>query len=311
MSLINQMLRDLEQRDPAAPLPGQPSTAVQRRRRISRWWWLTLLLPAIALYRNPSSSIHPSTSPAPDAPQAVAINDKALETMILIPPNSPVLALHISVKPNPPLILKPLSLKSTNTSGVKTALKTDKSATGLYQQAKQYSSRLMQTETLREALQLDPNYLPARTLLLQILLQSHATHTELGNFVEDSLSHFPSNPFFIKTRAQLYVQQRDFTAAIQLLERLDSDSVSDNGYLALQAASYQQLQRFPEAVKLYSKLTQNQADKAENWLGLGICLDKLNQTPAASLAYQQALDKNTLNADVVSYIKQRLSAMTP
>jgi tetratricopeptide (TPR) repeat protein len=134
---------------------------------------------------------------------------------------------------------------------------------------------------------------------------------ELDEFLDDSLALFPNNLLFIKTRAHLYVQQKNFAAAVNILERIDADTVDDSPFLALLAAGYQQLQHFPQAARIYQRLSQIQPDKAENWLGLAIAQDKLNQSQAAVQAYRQALDKKTLNAEVVSYIKQRLTALNP
>ncbi len=178
----------------------------------------------------------------------------------------------------------------------------------LYHQAQISQSAASSRDALLTALALDPHYLPARTLLLQTLLKMHASDAEINAFTEKSLQLFPDNLLFIKTQAHLYVQQKRFNEAIQLLEQIDAKRVEDSGYLSLLAASYQQLQRFPQAERIYQKLTQIQPDKAENWLGWAICLDKLNQPQDAARAYREALNKNTLNSQVVDYINQRLSA---
>jgi tetratricopeptide (TPR) repeat protein len=146
-------------------------------------------------------------------------------------------------------------------------------------------------------------------LLLQTLLKYRASPAEIAAFVQESLELFPNNLLFVKTQAHLYVQQKNFAAAVSLLERIDSNTVDDPAYLALLAAGYQQQQQFARAEPIYRRLTELQADKAEYWLGLAMNQDKLNQTQAAAESYRQALDKNTLNAEVVSYIKQRLDAL--
>jgi len=164
-------------------------------------------------------------------------------------------------------------------------------------------------ENLLDALKLEPTHLPARTLLLQTLLKYRASPAEIAAFVQESLALFPNDLLFVKTQAHLYVQQKNFAAAVSILERIDSNTVDDPAYLALLAAGYQQQQQFTQAAPLYRRLTELQADKAEYWLGLAMNQDKLNQIQAAAESYRQALDKSTLNAEVVSYIKQRLDAL--
>ncbi|PPD32794.1 MAG: hypothetical protein CTY19_10050 [Methylomonas sp.] len=179
----------------------------------------------------------------------------------------------------------------------------------LYRQSSTNASRMMRQETLKEVLQLDPRHLAARQQLLQILVQEHA-NLALKQFLDESLGWFPDNLGFITTLAHYHVQQKNFAAAIETLERVDSFRINDPHYLALLAASHQQQQQFIQAQTVYQKLTQLQPEKAENWLGLGICADKLQQNDSAQQAYQEALAKNTLNTQVVDYINQRLSALT-
>jgi hypothetical protein len=168
------------------------------------------------------------------------------------------------------------------------------------------SSRILQLDSI---LQVNPQFLPARKLQLETLIKTKAPPEELSNFVDDSLEIFPNNLLFKKTRAHLYIQQKNFVAAINVLENDNFESNTDSEYLALLAGSYAQLQRYPQAASIYLKLTQINADKAENWLGLAVSEDKLNQPQLAISAYQQALDKNTLQGEVVDYIKQRLQVL--
>lgn len=365
MSLINQMLRDLEQRNNQNPKSAQPLNVriADKPARGKRLLWLLPLmaLPAAYLWYQAQPG-RPAPQPAAPVDAAViAVPEPAVERNQSQPPASPPpgeriesTALPISTVPTPNASLAepqqpasehsivnkppqavaksqvavpkqaeatppPPAERSRNPSPASMPIerpKTAKASTpgeraeALYRQAQHSASALMTQENLKEALQLDPHYLPARTLLLQTLLKSHAD-AELGEFVDDSLQLFPGNLLFIKTRAHLYVQQKNFAAAVNILERIDADTVDDGAYLALLAAGYQQLQRFPQAARIYRQLTQIQPDKAEHWLGLAIAQDKLNQSQSAVQAYRQALDKKTLNAEVVSYIKQRLSVLTP
>lgn len=345
MSLINQMLRDLEQRNNQNPKSAQPLN-VRIAGKPARGKRLLWLLPLMAL---PAAYLWYQTQPGRPAPQpaapvdaaVIAIPEPAVERNQSQPPASPPpnvspaepqqpASEQTIVNEPPQAVAKsqaavpkqaeatppPPAERSRNPLPASAAVDRAKTSTpkeqaeALYRQAQHSASALMTKENLKEALQLDPHYLPARTLLLQTLLKSHAD-AELGEFVDDSLQLFPSNLLFIKTRAHMYVQQKNFAAAVNILERIDADTVDDGAYLALLAAGYQQLQRFPQAARIYRQLTQIQPDKAEHWLGLAIAQDKLNQPQSAVQAYRQALDKKTLNAEVVSYIKQRLSVLTP
>lgn len=332
MSLINQMLRDLEQRNRQAAKPApklELRSAPQDKPGGGLPWLVGTAIALGLLYlwqqqqpgqpnRQPapaavaSAPIEPRPAPPqlsidiPPAPpiaqtsQAltplVANNDQ--QTLVInpaIPAESP-LAEHSPAAPVP--ALKPLKTPSPS-----------QQAEALYRRAQASNSPSTIREYLQKALTQNPSHLPARSMLLQTLLKAGVGTEEIGEFVEDSLQLFPDNLLFVKTRAHLYVQQKDFAAATRVLEKIDANTVADSAFLALLAAAYQQQQAFPQAEQTYRRLTQLQPDKAEHWLGLAISQDKLGQPQAARESYSRALEPNTLDAEVVNYIKQRLGAL--
>lgn len=326
MSLINQMLRDLEQRQ--GPQSSQPAASIhaapeQPPRR--HWPWL---LPAMlaALYYGWNEYQHQPSPTPPSAPidsvQAPAPS-QPIETSpqpIAAPTTSP-LPIAIPQPTSTPLPTPKPTAVPTAKPGVSPALNQptttrpgrrsqppssqNRQVQALLQQAQNSSSLLMRKETLKEALQLDPENLAIREQLLEVLIKS-GNGNELNRFLNDSLQRFPNQPSFITSLAQLQIQRKEFAAASGTLERIRSN---EPGYLTLLAGSYQQQKRYRDAAEIYQRLTAGQPDKAEHWLGLGICSDNLSQKSAAIEAYQQALAKNTLNAEVVDYINQRLSAL--
>ncbi|MGD0961143.1 MAG: tetratricopeptide repeat protein [Methylomonas sp.] len=334
MSLINQMLRDLEQRH--AHMGGSSATvkvstatgsAAYRPSRVRPVFRLLaaggfvlvyvsgiyekygqlLALPknnaaeagAVIQQPEPISTPQPSPAQSQNPEQGSAVNQA----------NNQVIEQNTQPVPEADAAAKPATnLKSARQ--FKLALEHERVLT-LYFQAKTSPSLESSRNYLETILQIDPRYLPARTLMLQILLKSHVKGLELTEFVDKSLLLFPDNPTFLKTRAHLYIEQKDYAAAVNLLEQADPSRISDSAYLALLAGCYAQLQFYPQASEVYNRLTKIQPEKAENWLGLAIAQDKLNQSDSAVAAYQQALDKNTLHEEVVAYIKQRLHDLNP
>jgi Flp pilus assembly protein TadD len=336
MSLINQMLRDLEQRNPQTAKPAPKlelrSTANGGRRR--SWLWLlgiAAALPIVYIWRQTqtdapaaqaiqtSAAVQPAPLPVPapitapiaqpTVPASTPIENASPLPATVIEPsgvvNKPIEPEQtIAAAPTPiPQVIAPVSAKQVK------ATSPAQQAEALYKRARAGTAMSTIREDLLDTLNLEPTHLPARTLLLQTLLKYRASPAEIAAFVQESLELFPKNLLFVKTQAHLYVQQKNFAAAVSLLERIDSNTVDDPAYLALLAAGYQQQQQFARAEPIYRRLTELQADKAEYWLGLAMNQDKLNQTQAAAESYRQALDKNTLNAEVASYIKQRLDAL--
>jgi Flp pilus assembly protein TadD len=179
----------------------------------------------------------------------------------------------------------------------------------LYRQAENNSEDASATIfKLEQALFLDPRHLKARLLLAKTLHNQGQTY-KTAEFLDQSLALFPDNLQFINTRAQLYLQQKNPSAALSTLQRIDLANSSNETYLSLLAATYQQQQSFVNAAKVYQKLVNVNPEKAENWLGLALAQEKLGNLKLARDFYQQALSKNSLQESVVSSIKQRLAAL--
>ncbi len=333
MSLINQMLRDLEQRNSqqAKPVLAKEIRKVAPLQDKKPYLlWLTLLITALFCVflwqQNRGGQLSEQAMPFSN-PVAAKVQ-KAPLAILQLPdeqqlPQHSAAVLPIKLPEFKQKIVEKSQLFRMNSETIPAKDKTEKikstllpitkssseQIASLYRQAQRSDSVLLAKELLEQVLLLDPLYLPARTSLLQNLLQAQASDNELSAMLDSSLAIFPGNLLFIKTRAHLYIKQKNFITAIAVLRQVDANTINDSAYLALLAASYQQVQNFPLALPLYRRLTEMQPEKAENWLGLAICAERLNQISIAVEAYRQALDKNTLQGEVVNYINQRLSLL--
>lgn len=360
MSLINQMLRDLEQRKPNKPETGQPLSIQLPQPPKSGKNTKLLSIAAIAIvasflayqaFKQPPTFISPQSaqlpekrqpdaakieidsslqvSPAPTAASATAEPEIAavqqpvshaetaqaltaannIQTNAAAEVSAALTAADVS-KPDK-LAQAPLYANKTQKPTSPTPLtgKSHESNTqALYRQAQNSASLLMRKEILKDLLAIDLQNLAARNLLLQTLLKSNAA-AELDIFLQESLQLFPNHLAFITTQAHRQIQRKQIAAAIATLERVDSSQINEPIYLSLLAASYRQQQQYQKAAAIYQKLTVIQPDKAEHWLGLGVCAENLHYNQTAIMAYRQALNINTLNSQVVDYIKQRLTSL--
>jgi MSHA biogenesis protein MshN len=355
MSLINQMLRDLESRNTAN---NEPST-LQHNIQITQpsqsktpilLWSLLAVVTAWATY----SAYQYSKSPAKAAPVIIpdtvkkdpppilsyekvlaapnAVTDPAPKIEFKPSENTtiqPVPAAQPEPPPQPKQPTQPIQTAAAAQTASKIVAEPSekkmplaskqpipvKPATAkqqadlLYQQAENNLSDYSAISKLEQALQLDPRHLKAR-LLLAKALHNQRQINRTAAFLDQSLSLFPDNLQFINTRAQLYLQQKNPSAALKTLQSIDLLNSSNETYLSLLAASYQQLQFFADAAKVYKKLVSINQEKAENWLGLALSQEKLGNSKLAREAYQQALSKNTLNESITNYIKQRLAELS-
>ncbi len=178
----------------------------------------------------------------------------------------------------------------------------------LYRQAENNAGNYSAIQKLEQALNLDPRHLKARLLLAKTLYNQGQTN-KTAEFLDQSLALFPDNLQFINTRAQLFLQQKNPDGALRILQRIGAANSTNETYLSLLAATYQQLQSFTNAASVYQKLITINPEKAENWLGFALAQEKLGNPKAAREAYQQALSKNTLKESIANYIKQRLTEL--
>ena len=354
MSLINQMLRDLESRNKDNNVPSalqntirlEPSPASKMRPVLwgllsiiatgGTYWayqysrTLTKVPPIVVAEPIKKASLPiPPHDNVPTAPNAVAvatpkIEQKAQEKTAPQPAH-PIPIAQPSPKIQPATPAQPVQKPSAAPAAVEIAAEeppikkepvlpkpaptqqttAKQQADLLYSQAENSFDDYSALNKLERALKLDPRHLKAR-LLLAKTLHNQGQINKTAAFLDQSLALFPGNLQFINTRAQLFLHQKNPESALKTLQSVDLTDSSNETYLSLLAAAYQQLQSFSNAAKVYQKLTAIDPEKAENWLGLGLSQEKLGNAKFARDAYQQALNKNTLKDSVAGYIKQRL-----
>ena len=143
-----------------------------------------------------------------------------------------------------------------------------------YRQAENNPEDYSTVYKLEQALKLDPRHLKARLLLVKTL-HNQGQVSRTASLLDQSLALFPDNLQFINTRAQLYLQQKNPKDALKTLQRIDLINNSNETYLSLLAATYQQLQSFTNAANVYQRLVTVNPEKAENWLGLALSQEKI------------------------------------
>jgi len=356
MSLINQMLRDLESRNTSNNTPPTLQRNVQvtqplpSKKSFLIWSLLTIIVTGgtysayqyiktltktppviiadnikkdpvpIAPYETVLAAPNAVTDPMPKIELQPSKNTTLQLVSVAQPAPTVLPAPTIQQKPPvqtvpatqtaPEIVAEPVIKKTPITS--KPALIESTSAKQqadlLYHQAENNSEDFSVTYKLEQALKLDPRHLKAR-LLLAKTLHHQGQVDKTAEFLDQSLVLFPDNLQFINTRAQLYLQQKKPSGALETLQRIGLVNSSNETYLSLLAATYQQLQSFDKAAKVYQKLVNVNPDKAENWLGLALSQEKLGNPKLTREAYQQALNKNTLKESIATYIKQRLTEL--
>lgn len=111
----------------------------------------------------------------------------------------------------------------------------------------------------------------------------------------------------LRTRyADILIAEKRYRLALQALQMETSPSVrKHSNYYALVAYARRKLGRHERAARVYRALARNEPREGRWWMGLGLCLDRLERTEAALEAYERALDSSGLDDDVRAFLKQR------
>ncbi len=337
MSLINQMLRDLESRNPThkpssilhdnikvAEVPGSKTPIIIGMSLLlmvtaGGGYWayqkIQAKAPPTVVAENPKKDIAPiapyeAVLATPNAVPPPKTEQKAPEIAVsqpvpivqaapVVQPKQPVKVQPEVVGPSlkkMPVIPKPAQSKRVSSK---------QQADLLFHQVENNFEGYLAVPKLEQVLKLDPRHLKAR-LLLAKTLHNQGQVDKTADFLDQSLALFPDNLQFINTRAQIFLQQKNPNGALKTLQHVELTNSSNEAYLSLLAASYQQQQSFSNAASIYQRLVAVNPDKAESWLGLALSHEKLGNVKLAREAYQQALGKNTLKQSVADSIKQRL-----
>jgi len=340
MSLLNQMLRDLEQKkNTDNPLFTQESSIhtspSASKKNVNKAQIIGVSISSIIIFF--------AYLALSKAKQPIIISQPLAIPVLKTPPQQiskefvvPIKVAHIKAKPKLPSAIVATSIKSkpakktkrlktrpkkasrmtapviiapkqTKNSIRSTPLSTKQQATALYQQALESHNSEQAIYLLKQSIELAPKQMSSRLRLIQLFINSGKKQNAI-NLLDKGLVISPHNIALIMARAQLYLQEKNAESALRLLKQI-SMPVKNEAYLALLAAAYQQHKSYVHSRIHYQTLVQLNPNKAEYWLGLALAQDALKQKEAAYNAYQQALKLHNLNSAVTNYIQHRLQQL--
>lgn len=201
---------------------------------------------------------------------------------------------------------KPTSSKVTGLSPVPTPAQ---QAEALYSEAWQLQQKgrtELAIEKLRQAVQVQPEHVRARELLIRLLLhagQSQAAEIELMR----GLQLQPRQPELVELMARLLADQGRVQEALSLLrERMQADRLVHQTLFAALAARAGDHAGAAEAYRHAAELDP----RDPRWpLGRAIALENSGQSASARAAYAQALGLEGLDAASRAFAQQRLQEL--
>jgi predicted negative regulator of RcsB-dependent stress response len=109
----------------------------------------------------------------------------------------------------------------------------------------------------------------------------------------------------------LLLQQNNAQKALNLLQGTvpQPDIQNNTSYYNLLAEAYRQTGDAKSAVRLYRQLLTVDSTKGAWWVGLGMCFETLNQTAAATEAYQKAQSSGNLSQALQDFVSNKLGSI--
>lgn len=335
MSLINQMLQDLEKRRSEQAeehsLPAEARAVAEASKpRSGTWLAVALVLVALIavfawqLQRAPSPSrkvalqptlkpaLPPAAKPVPEAapqpPAPVAVPAAPAPVQPASEAAAPKEARKEPEKKKEPQAArkpKPLpaeiSKQPSEPTPQQQAEEQYRRAVSLLQQG-----RVQDAQTqLASALQLDPFHVTARQALVGLLVEGRR-YVQAERLLEEGLQIDPSQQEFAVMLARLQVERGDLRSALELLQRTLPYAENNPEYHAFMAALLQRVERHQEAAEQYRAALRLVPQSGTWWMGLGISLQADNQLAQAQEAFRRAKASNTLNPELQAFVDQRL-----
>ena len=332
MSVINQMLRDLDERQGRAQTTT-PMTPVYKKKD-----WrpslgmivaaVVVIVAVLVLYPAPAldmfkmektvQPVHTEEEIVADTSQDLTAPKEEVETVIADADASdsqpveqtPVVvntaegieeSILVEEQINQEVIARePVIIKKTP------ARTTRQDAKAYYDDLVTNYGQPLTTSQLNEVLAIDPTFHQARIEMLTLLSQSNSTQFE--QMAQASVDNWPDIHQYRQMLARSWVMDKP-AAAYRLLTRQMPSIESAPDYHGLVAYSAQQMGDLTLAGKQYQLLLSSYPERADWWLALGLIEEQSGQTAQALRAFQQSLRFPGLSANIRAYAEQRVKAI--
>ena len=330
MSLINQVLKDLDQK--RGPADGLQVAALQGiglvQSKHTQWpamlttgaCGLALVLIAFILFKFadgwtfgvgktetepmfesvPVVKIHaqpetldttPRAVSAPVAP--VAPNDPALESAAAVTDEAVATTRAVQTPVQP---IKTLSARQHAEHEFAAA-----------QKAMVRQDKVRAEQLFNSALKFQPQHMEARIQLAAIYLErNNAGAAE--RVLEDGLALDPTHTQLARLYAQLLATRGEYEMALQALAAVTDTQTHNAESLALRAAIYARLNNYDDAASSYRLALKLDSGQANWWMGLGLALEHQALYGSAAEAYQMA-NSLPLADNVKTFVRQRLQQL--
>ncbi len=160
---------------------------------------------------------------------------------------------------------------------------------------------------LMSALRADPAHAPARQAYVALMLEQRRVDVA-QKLLQEGLALNPAQPTFALALARIHAGQREYAAALEVLERA-GPAEGNADFQAMRGAVLQRLGRHAEAVDAYQNALRTGPQPATAWIGLGMSLESLGRKAEAVTAYRRALAAGPIALEARDYAESRARAL--
>ncbi len=163
-------------------------------------------------------------------------------------------------------------------------------------------------EQLVAALQVDPRHSAARQAYVSLLLEQQRISTA-RRVLQEALVLEPAQPTFALALARIHAAERDYAAALAVLDRAAPVGHGAADFQAFRGAMLQRLGRHDEALVAYQNAVRDGTPPATAWIGYAISLEAVGKRSEAAQAYRRALTVGPIAAEARDYAESRARAL--
>lgn len=335
MSLINQMLRDLETRradsSEKSSLPDEvrslPAAAAGPR-------WLKPLLAifmvigavaAVRWWGSADLSVPPSTPMAPTAPVAPTAPaapvprpepllrlDSDLTAARVAPalPEAPRPAAPVERPQTPPLAKAgpPAAASAAPAPQIeKRAPTADVNASATHRAREQLNAgqRDAAEATLKQALLATPGDVAARQMLFGLLMEQRRGDEAL-TLLKEGLAAHPEQTQWASNAARLQVDKSDLAGAWETLQGSLPAAAGQGEYRAFCGTVLSRLKRYGEAIEHYQAALRTNQTEGRWWVGMALAFEAQGKMPESRAAFARAQASGNLPPELAAYVESKL-----
>ena len=345
MSLINQVLNDLDKRGASTRIGEATIRVVPIRQRHGTFWLFVAAVSVAALaatawlkwgtevqLRSPSvaRSIpstaqvgHPASQPAATATAEVPAELTAPALHLSYSLSTVFDAVTVPLKP--PLLLTPSAAKGAqrgakpasaglSTGGVSkqpTQITTQQQAENEYRKAyglMQQGQITAAISGLETAIQLDAGHTVARQTLVRLLLDNKR-NADAERVLQEGLKYDPKQSGLAMLLARMQVDRNELPQALDTMQKSLPYAHQQADYQAFVAALMQRQNRHKEAISYYQNALQLNPQSGVWLMGLGISLRAEQRDAEARDAFNRAMGTHNLSPELQSYVTQQLKEL--